>query len=109
MIKLILVIIGDSGIGKTCLLQRINNDEFTEEHNPTILDSFYRNIDHDGETRRIRLVLFVSGSHDPNGSFDLVSGLGLENNWMTFEGVSTQPAITITTIFAILLHQTEEL
>ena len=103
------MIIGDSGIGKTCLLQRINHDEFTEDHNPTILDSFYRNIDHNGETRRIRLVYL--SVRDPRSQDLLIfgSGLRLDNNWMPFEGVSTQPAITITTTFAMLPHQTEEL
>ena len=50
----LLVIIGDGKIGKTCLLKRFNEDTFTEDHNPTILDTFYRDIDHEGETRRIR-------------------------------------------------------
>ena len=50
----LLVIIGDGKIGKTCLLKRFNEDTFTEDHNPTIFDTFYRDIDHEEEMRRIR-------------------------------------------------------
>ena len=53
------MIIGDGRVGKTCLLKRFNEDTFTEDHNPTILDTLYRDIDHEGETRRIGLVFHL--------------------------------------------------
>ena len=52
----ILVIIGDGCVGKTCLLQRITDDNFTEDHYPTILDNFHREIDNDGQNVRVRFV-----------------------------------------------------
>ena len=50
------MIIGDGSIGKTCLLQRITDDNFTVDYRPTIMENFYPNIEHDGQNHRIRLI-----------------------------------------------------
>ena len=31
-----MIVVGDVGVGKTCLIQRLVTDNFTEEHNATI-------------------------------------------------------------------------
>ena len=35
-----IVIVGESGVGKTCLLQRFENDDFSVSHVPTIAIDF---------------------------------------------------------------------
>ena len=89
------MIIGDGRVGKTCLLQRFNEDTFTEDHNPTIFDTLYRDIDHEGETRRIGLVFHLEIKNSIN--------------WLNLEGASILQAGMNMHICAIFPPQKEEL
>ena len=81
------MIIGDGSIGKTCLLQRFNYDTFVEDHLPTIFDSHYRSIDHEGRTHSLRLVF----------PFETDNRI----NRMATEGASTHRAKKIMNVFAM--------
>ncbi len=54
MVKILLI--GDSGVGKTCLLQRFNNGEFTSSHLNTIAIDFKMKI---FEVRGVRLKMQI--------------------------------------------------
>ncbi len=54
MVKILLI--GDSGVGKTCLLQRFNNGEFTVSHLNTIAIDFKMKI---FDVRGVRLKMQI--------------------------------------------------
>ena len=54
MVKILLI--GDSGVGKTCLLQRLNNGEFTSSHLTTIAIDFKMKI---FEVRGVKLKMQI--------------------------------------------------
>lgn len=52
-----LLIIGDSGVGKTCLLLRFAEDNFTASHLTTIgIDFKIKNIEVDGKDIKLQIV-----------------------------------------------------
>lgn len=50
-----LVIVGDNGCGKTCLLMVFANWEFPEVYVPTVFDNHVSSIQVDGETVELAL------------------------------------------------------
>jgi len=52
-----LLIIGDSGVGKTCFLLRFSDDSFTTSHLTTIgIDFKIKTIDVDGKQIKLQIV-----------------------------------------------------
>ena len=45
-----LVTVGDGASGKTCLLFAFKDDEFHENHVPTVFDTYVSEIEFDGKT-----------------------------------------------------------
>ena len=54
--KLQFLIVGDSTVGKTSLLNRYNNGKFDEKYLATIgIDSFFKDVNLDGKTIRVKI------------------------------------------------------
>ena len=53
-----LVIVGDGACGKTCLLHAFCRDEFLEDYETTVFETYVKDIEIDGI--KIELVLWVS-------------------------------------------------
>ena len=57
-----LLLIGDSGVGKSCLLLRFADDTYTESYISTIgVDFKIRTIELDGKTVKLQIVGYSSG------------------------------------------------
>lgn len=55
-----LLIIGDSGVGKTCFLLRFSEDNFNISHLATIgIDFKIKTIDVDGKQVKLQIVIFT--------------------------------------------------
>eukprot|EP00794_Sanderia_malayensis_P013993 gene13993-15451_t len=58
-----ITVLGSSCVGKTSLIKRLTNDEFTERHTATTEDHFQHVIDHNGSTC-VCLLIDTSGSFE---------------------------------------------
>ena len=47
--ELKIVVVGDFGVGKTCMIKCCIYDEFPEDFRPTVLDAHKSNIEYDGK------------------------------------------------------------
>ncbi len=55
-----LLLIGDSGVGKSCLLLRFADDTYTQSYISTIgVDFKIRTIELEGKTVKLQIVLFL--------------------------------------------------
>ncbi len=55
-----IVLIGDSGVGKSCILMRFADDKFNENFYATIgVDFRFKNLEIDGKTIKLQIVFFI--------------------------------------------------
>ena len=58
------MIIGDGSVGKTCFLYRFYENKFTEDHIPTIFESYSKEFEVDGQMKSLRYIIFVGNILD---------------------------------------------
>jgi len=47
------VVLGQGGVGKTCLILRLRNDEFDENYVPTLQDTYHKDLNIDGKSVKL--------------------------------------------------------
>lgn len=47
------VVLGQGGVGKTCLILRLRNDEFDENYVPTLQDTYHKELLIDGKSVKL--------------------------------------------------------
>lgn len=58
-----IVIVGESGVGKTCLLQRFENEDFSVNHVPTIAIDFKMKVVPIGD-RRVKMQIWDTAGQE---------------------------------------------
>lgn len=72
-----MLLIGDSGVGKSCLLLRFADDTYTESHISTIgVDFKIRTIELEGKTVKLQIVSASAPGHDCPAPMALMQALG---------------------------------
>jgi len=61
--KATLILIGDGGVGKSCLAQRYISDRFLQDYDPTVEESFHKDIDTEQGTLKLE-ILDTAGQDD---------------------------------------------
>jgi len=85
-----IILLGDGGVGKSSLIMRYISDRFMEEYDPTIEESFYKNVDTTNGPLKLE-ILDTAGQDDFSAirqeyyrKADGVIGVFDVNNLMTF-------------------------
>lgn len=106
-----IIIIGDSGIGKSCVLKRLMEDDFRDDHDITVGVEFGSNLimvedkilklqvwDTAGqESFRSITKIFYRGAHVVMLSFSIINGMSFENltDWLREVRTQCSPEVMI--------------
>ncbi|KAL4492397.1 hypothetical protein ABPG72_005532 [Tetrahymena utriculariae] len=58
-----IVVLGQGGVGKTCMILRLRNDDFDENYVPTLQDTYHKNLVVDGLVTQLE-ILDTAGQED---------------------------------------------